>query len=334
MQLCGTAGSGPSPYRYVKNTSAPAFNPPSSLATRPPETTAQVLATVNQRIVHHQIQRLEDEHDARDMRDAHHSLAFQQARLEEETARRVESESLAGQAGRTCHKMLRRLPRTGHGEEPVTAASQLPSAKMDRGEALAKLGHNVAPAATNEESLSAFDHYVPSSIDERRLKDLLTRLGSKDDEQKPVDARKRFGLTSPHPASMAGTGLTASGGLDVVAGPGTVTTPIAPRTDVPIAELLGPILDVEEDVPSAARLEQLRLVERVRDCFARATTKGGAPMHVPRSVIERALVTPDDRPYEDCMRLLPVPGMGFPSNPNADAGKDKKGKKGKGKAKK
>jgi hypothetical protein len=281
----------------------------------------------NQRIVAHLVRQVESENDDREMHDAQHVLAFQQSRMEEETARRLESDTLAGQTGRTCHPILRRVPRRP-GESPVTVKSQLPSAALEKVDAMRMLGRAAAPGAGNEESLSAYDHYEPNAMDETKLREMLTRLASHDDAVVAADARRRLGLTSPHPGSMAGTGKQKAT-VDLVTGPTTIVSPVGPRSDVPLTELLHAVLAAEEDVPSAERLEQLRLVDRVRDCFARSTTKGGQPIHLPRSTIERAILVPDDRPYEECVKLLPRPGSAFAANPFPDVKKDKKKPKGK-----
>jgi hypothetical protein len=93
-----------------------------------------------------------------------------------------------------------------------------------------------------------------------------------------------------------------------------------------------PVLRPDEvGVPSLRRQKQLRLVERIRLSFARnVDVKGNpAPIAFPRGAIEAALVSPDDRPVEECIKHLPIPGSHYPRNPfPQNVAGDKKGKKG------
>jgi len=277
---------------------------------------------------------LEEEEKKREMVDAQSNLAFHQARIEEETARRLESAQFASQAGRTCHPFLRRVPRANEDAPPVTVQSTLPSAGLDHEDALAML-NKVAYTGTDTASLSPYDSYQFTSLEEDKLRKLLVRIASPDDAA--AAPKDKYGLKSPHPTCMTGTS-GKNAGLDVVAKDGgAAVAAVAPRTDVPLVEQLYPALRAEDDVPSLQRLSQLRMVERIREVFARQQVAaggkggsgGGGVAPLPRSVIEQAILTPDDRPYGECIKLLPRPGAGLPKNPFADASKDKKkGKKG------
>jgi hypothetical protein len=321
ITICGGGPAGPSPLRHVAGSEAPRSM---NFSIAKP-TTEQSLAMAQQRIVQHMVNRVDADEDRREMTDVRTSLAFQQARLEEETARRLESDAYAAQTGRTCHTILRRAPREKAGAAPVSTKSQQPSATMEREEALAMLGRVVS--TNNETSLSPYDNYEPTPLDEARLRQILGRIAGPNTGN-AATAMERHGLTSPHPAAMAST-VSRNVALDVTVGAETATAPAAPRTDVPLMELLFPALAADDDTPSVRRLEQQHMVERIRECFARQTVKGSggsAPLHVPRSTIESAILTPDDRPFEECIRLLPHAGSGLPKNPFAEKKAEKKKK--------
>ena len=61
---------------------------------------------------------------------------------------------------------------------------------------------------------------------------------------------------------------------------------------------------------SETRRAQMEEVELVRDAFER---KGMRPPRL--RTLERALVVPEDRPEEECVANLPVPGSNLPVNP-------------------
>ena len=302
---------------------APVFDPSKKALQM---TLDEALANTQRHWVTHVVRRMEEERDSKVMNDCLTGLAFHQARVDEESSRRLESCTFGSQTGRVCHTILRREPKhTGEGAEDrvgmVTAASQLPSKALDKERAMEML-HKVTYTGSDSTSLSPYDDYQPTALDERRLQELLSVVNVPD--RCSDSARERHGLKGPHPTSVAATSLCNTR-LDVSVTGETKTVGTQPRTDVPVMQLLFPALKAEEDVPSLRQLEQMRVVDRIRECFARMKTKDGKGFHVPRSVIEAALITPDDRPYDECLRLLPRPGSSLPHNPNAP--KDAKGSK-------
>jgi len=93
----------------------------------------------------------------------------------------------------------------------------------------------------------------------------------------------------------------------------------------------GLVLNRSDDVPSLRRVEEMQMVQRVRDCLAK---HGG---QVPLRVIEEGILTPEDRPFHECIANLPRPDDGFCRNfdkMRPDKGKKKKGSSGKKKKKK
>ena len=75
--------------------------------------------------------------------------------------------------------------------------------------------------------------------------------------------------------------------------------------------------------PSLRRIQQAREVEKIKQAFV----KKGLPISI--RTIERSLVCPEDRPYEECHSALPRPGSALYKDPVAPPPKAKKGKKGK-----
>jgi hypothetical protein len=74
-------------------------------------------------------------------------------------------------------------------------------------------------------------------------------------------------------------------------------------------DLFPEVFDGHDELPpSMRRLEEMKLVDRVRDAFARRN-----PEAMPGyDRLVRALVAPDDLPHEVCARHLPRPGSGYP----------------------
>ena len=77
--------------------------------------------------------------------------------------------------------------------------------------------------------------------------------------------------------------------------------------------------------PSAFRVQQLDEVDRIKEAFARQKR----PCQM--AVIEKALLIPEDRPYEECVKglqvLCHIGGQGLLANPFAPEGGKKKKKK-------
>eukprot|EP01012_Entosiphon_sulcatum_P041716 TRINITY_DN555_c0_g1_i1.p1 TRINITY_DN555_c0_g1~~TRINITY_DN555_c0_g1_i1.p1 ORF type:complete len:733 (-),score=134.46 TRINITY_DN555_c0_g1_i1:153-2351(-) len=75
--------------------------------------------------------------------------------------------------------------------------------------------------------------------------------------------------------------------------------------DPNMVDQIFPTLSVEQEVPSLMRMQQMRQVETIREAFA----KQG--LSVPTSVIEQGILTPEDRPYIECITNLPPPEFGL-----------------------
>jgi hypothetical protein len=86
-------------------------------------------------------------------------------------------------------------------------------------------------------------------------------------------------------------------------------------------EEIFPALSVEEEVPSLMRLRQMQQVEAIRESFA----KQG--LSVPTSIIEQGILTPEDRPYTECITDLPSPEFGLVRDFTKKREKKGKGKK-------
>eukprot|EP01006_Ploeotia_vitrea_P027889 TRINITY_DN60670_c0_g1_i2.p1 TRINITY_DN60670_c0_g1~~TRINITY_DN60670_c0_g1_i2.p1 ORF type:complete len:386 (-),score=38.51 TRINITY_DN60670_c0_g1_i2:132-1289(-) len=87
-------------------------------------------------------------------------------------------------------------------------------------------------------------------------------------------------------------------------GKGKKTTRKGP-IDPNLLDALFPVLSVEQEVPSLLRIKQMQQVSAIREAFA----KQG--LALPTSVIEMGLLTPEDRPYMECITNLPAPDMGL-----------------------
>lgn len=261
---------------------------------------ANAVANAQVHVVRHLTSQLAEEHDRRDMRDCMTLFAFNKARLEEETNRRLESESYASQLGRTCHTILR--PRTAGSVQPMrfqvgeaigkttgTKDLSVPS------EALARVAYG-GPAV----SLSPYDARPVTEFDELKLQNALQRYG---------------GSSGARPSSAPAASHDRS--VDVVLAPDAKVTPTVPRVDVPIDELLYSVHDSSYGVPSSRRIEELKLASRVRDTFAsdRKPDRPSSAHHYPRAKVEKAVVTPDDSAVEQCMLLLPTYGSFLPRRP-------------------
>jgi len=66
-----------------------------------------------------------------------------------------------------------------------------------------------------------------------------------------------------------------------------------------------PVLSIEHEVPSLLRMQQMEQVEAIREAFA----KQG--LGIATSVVEAGILTPEDRPYIECMTNLPAPDFGL-----------------------
>eukprot|EP00906_Rhabdomonas_costata_P003270 RCo005003 len=97
------------------------------------------------------------------------------------------------------------------------------------------------------------------------------------------------------------------------------------KPDPQTLELLLPVLSIEQEVPSLHRMQQMSLVERVREACARTG------LSVRTSAIEQGILTPEDRPYEECITNLPPPEFGLVRDFTKKREKKGKAKKGKGK---
>jgi len=67
---------------------------------------------------------------------------------------------------------------------------------------------------------------------------------------------------------------------------------------------------------------------RIHECFARTKNKDGTYMRQSLAEIQKAILTPEDAPLEECLLLLPRATEGYMRDWNAPA-KGGKGKSGK-----
>eukprot|EP01004_Peranema_trichophorum_P007814 NODE_6588_length_867_cov_77.857527_g5992_i0.p1 GENE.NODE_6588_length_867_cov_77.857527_g5992_i0~~NODE_6588_length_867_cov_77.857527_g5992_i0.p1 ORF type:complete len:271 (+),score=86.19 NODE_6588_length_867_cov_77.857527_g5992_i0:88-813(+) len=93
--------------------------------------------------------------------------------------------------------------------------------------------------------------------------------------------------------------------------------------DPQVVEQIFPVLSVEQEVPSIMRMQQMQQVEAIRETFARHG------MSIPTSVIEQGILTPEDRPYMECITNLPLPDDGLVKDFTKKKEKKKKPKKAK-----
>jgi hypothetical protein len=256
---------------------------------------------------------LEEESDKRERHDMMTLFEYNRARYEEESNRRIESERFSSQTGRTCHTILRREPMrfvsTSQGPQHVTVQSTLPSSQMDPISVREELGVIVHES---QQSLSPYDAHQPTRLDEVKLKDVLNRVHLL---QRRFTENK-LGLKVPDPRNSAGS-AQANIALDVCLAPDAKVTVSGPRIDIPVVDLLFSQGDPEADVPSMRKIEELKAAARVRDAFAYAETKWGKVCDMPRKRIGNAMVAPDDRPYDECLRLLPTYGSFLPRRPSS-----------------
>ena len=66
------------------------------------------IASAQRHWVKHMAKKLEEEQDVKEFKDNMTMFDFNQARVEEESTRKIESGKYASQTGRTCHTILRR----------------------------------------------------------------------------------------------------------------------------------------------------------------------------------------------------------------------------------
>jgi hypothetical protein len=141
-----------------------------------------------------------------------------------------------------------------------------------------------------------------------------------DDDAAAAGSRPKGGDKKKQAAAAGGKDKPKPGGKK---GPAKKSGPINPF----MLEQIFPVLTVEQEVPSLMRMQQMQQVESIREAFA----KYG--MSVPTSIIEHGILTPEDRPYSECMTDLPAPEFGLvrdftKKREKAKGGKSKGKKKG------
>ena len=306
--------SGPAPYLH-----ASAFAPTFSTAGNDAETLSneQILAQAHRKYIAYLTRKLAEENDVRDFNDMMVLFAGNQSRLREESLRRMEADRYASLVGRACHVIERRdpahpplrfnTPGAAAPGRPSTVPAGSGTRQLDT-EWAEKLGYVIYKGP--QTSLSPYDVRQPSRHDQETLQRLASTIPTPDDGAS--DIRAALGLHNPDPRNLVGTGSSGGGGLDVVLAPDAKVTPNIPRLDIPIKELLFLPSDPDASIPSITQLQQMKVVERLRENFSFAVTKAGKRCHLPRAKIEAAMVTPDDRPYDECIRLLPTFGASMP----------------------
>lgn len=269
------------------------------------------LARAEGRIMSHLARRMEGDQHERERGAMLSMLAHNQARLEEESARRVESQGAAAQTGRACHFILTK-----------DAAAK----RYIRG----SNGHD-AEGGDSEANVT-FSPFDYDTVD-TRVPALTGELSGAADGASAARAG-RMGLAPPPSRGVA------DDGLDVVMTADCCITPSTIRLDRPMhAQILAAVPQPSSapgakpappppynpsDVPMVTRerLAELAMVERVRNAFAENGAKGA---HCPYRAAFKSVVRPTDASLDECLSLLPMPGGAFPSNPFPAESKKKKG---------
>lgn len=317
--------SGPAPYFHVP-AMAPTYTSVADGQGPEGPTNEQVLAEAHRKYIAFLTRKLGEENDVKSFNDTMVLFAGNQARLREESLRRMESDRYASLVGRACHIIERKelshppLRFNAPGGAGATSGTALaaqtfaraatPGGAGDAATAWAdKLGYVMYRGP--QTSLSPYDVRVPSRSDEAQLYRMAHVLPTPDDPA--AEVRARLGLQNPDSRNLVSTGARAGGsGLDVVLAPDAKITPNIPRLDIPIKELLYLSADPDASIPSVSQFAQMVVVERLRENFSFAVTKAGKRCHMPRAKIEAAVISPDDRPYDECIRLLPTYGSSLP----------------------
>jgi hypothetical protein len=305
--------SGPAPYFHAQalaptySTSAEGQTAESGL------TNEQVLAEAHRKYISFLTRKLAEENDVKNFNDMMVLFAGNQARLREESLRRMESDRYASLVSRTGHVIERREVahpplRFNTPGNNISQSSGRPSTAPGDGSWAEKLGYVMYRGP--QTSLSPYDVRTPSRLDEESLHRMANVIPTPDDSA--AEVRARLGLLNPDPRNLVTTGSSGGSGLDVVLAPDAKITPNIPRLDIPIKELLFLPTDPDASIPSVAQLAQMAVVERLRENFSFAVTKAGKRCYMPRAKIEAAMISPDDRPYDECIRLLPTYGAFLP----------------------
>lgn len=232
------------------------------------------------RILSHLTRRLEQEQHQKERASMLSMLAHNQARLDEESARRVESQAVSAQAGRACHFILT------NEADPV----------------------RYVRSTDINNSLSPYDFEV---VDER-IPQLMGELAG--------GQSTRIGSVQPPTHGAADDGLDVMLADDCQITPLTIRLDLpfreqmiaAPSTAVAKGATIPPSNPSTIPIISRERLSQLRMADRVRNAFAESGAKG---VHCPYKAAFKSVVRPTDSTFEECLSLLPHPGDNFPSNP-------------------
>jgi len=291
------------------------------------------------------INQLQTEMDEREMKDCIVMWQQNYARVEEESNRRIEGSMVACQTGRTCHqkhvtKSNEAEPEKRHPSRAQTAPLRTGSDVSDGTDAYTNAvteGMNLPKRYEGELSLSPYDAYQPSTLDKimHQYKDNNMLRGRNVRTPDSKDKISRLGLSPSHTPTLRST-ATLNIPLDVHVDESTLVTPsLVPTLDKPLIEQVFPVLARTEEGPSMIRLQQLHMSSRIHECFARTKNKDGTYMRQSLAEIQKAILTPEDAPLEECLLLLPRATDGYMRDWNAPAkggkgksGKPKKAKKG------
>jgi hypothetical protein len=305
--------SGPAPYFHVPAV-APTYSPSDgqqSDGAGSSSSNEQVLAEAHRKYLAFLTRKLAEENDVKNFNDMMVLFAGNQARLREESFRRMEADRYASLVVGKAGNITQRPPLRFNTPE-AQGQPQRPPASISAGGDTAwaeKLGYTMyrGPQTT----LSPYDVRTPSRLDTARLQQMANTIATPDDAA--AEVRARLGLMNPDSRNLVTTGCGgAAGALDVVLAPDAKVTPVIPQLHIPVRELLFMSSDPDASIPSVSQLAQMAVVERLRENFAFAVTMTGKRCYMPRGKIEAAMLTPDDRPHDECLRLLPVYGEFLP----------------------
>eukprot|EP00668_Euglena_longa_P034479 GGOE01044292.1.p1 GENE.GGOE01044292.1~~GGOE01044292.1.p1 ORF type:complete len:669 (-),score=173.44 GGOE01044292.1:535-2502(-) len=311
------------------------------------------LANVQKVWVQKRAQEAEAKLDEMEFADTVAMWSHNQARIEEEINRRQEAYQMSSQTGRTCHHILCR-PHTAARSDPQpldlnctapprlgvvidSSRSQYPGTgkvislspydnfdpdrdgRKMRLLTSAQQAKVCTPDDDNLEGmrLKGLRHTHPSGIRGTSLMngklDVLSTFGTtfapsmraaigKIPTTADADAEEE---AAPNAGSKKQSPKAEKAGKD---GKGKKAAKKRGPVDPGLMEQIFPVLTVEQEVPSVLRMKQMQQVENIREAFA----KYG--MSVPTSTIEHGILTPEDRPYIECMTNLPPPESGFVSD--------------------
>eukprot|EP00760_Papus_ankaliazontas_P017440 PhM_4_TR17255/c0_g1_i1/m.56773 len=272
------------------------------------------------------IQQLENAFDENEMKDCLTMWQQNYARLEEESNRRVEGSQVASQMGRTCHAQFLVKESARSTAEPAKlhpSRTRQPSLVGGGGEG-GGVGSTTVSSSLDgvaiprkfegtDVSFSPYDAYRTTMLD-KILHDYQDNNTVDGQRVRAPDSAlmARLGLRASHTPTLRST-APLNVPIDMLVSDETVVAPaLVPAIDKPFMEQMFPRTDANRtDGPSVLRLQQLQLASRVHECFSRSRTKEGQPMRQSMASIQKALLTPEDMPLDECLMMLPRPDQGY-----------------------